>query len=85
MEPLTTTTGFKKLVESGTTRSIHNRIGANRVDTVTRSETESVSGKTRWTRPSSRDNSVNSVQKGENTENNLNKQPKKQRNLKNKQ
>ena len=42
-------------------------------------------GKTRWTRPNSRDDSVNSVQNGENTKNNLNKKPKKQQNLKNKQ
>ena len=77
--------GSKNRSESDTTRSIHKRLRANRVNTVTRYETESVSVKTRWTRPSSRDDSVNSVQNGKNTENNLNKQPKKQRNLKNKQ
>ena len=46
-QPLLTAPGFKKSAKSG----IHNRLGANRVDTVTRYETESVSVKTRCTRP----------------------------------
>ena len=38
--------GLKKSTESGTTRPIRNRLGVNRVDTVTRYETESGSVKT---------------------------------------
>ena len=71
-QPLLTAPGFKKSAKSGTTRPIHNRLWANRVDTVTRYETESVPVKTRWTRPNSGDDSVNLVQNGDNTENNLN-------------
>ena len=60
--------GFKKLTESDTTQPIRNRLGANRVDTVTRYETESGSAKTRWTRPILRNDSVKI---SENTENHL--------------
>ena len=63
--------GFKKLAKSCTTWLIHKRLGANRVDTVTRYKTESGLAKTRWTQLSSRDDLVNYVKIGENTENNL--------------
>ena len=63
--------GFKKSLESGMTRSIRNRLGTNRVDTVTRYETIRGSTKTRWTHPSSQDDSVNSMKISENAENDL--------------
>ena len=53
------------------TRPIHDRLEANRVDTISKYETESALAKTRWTRPSLQDDSVNSEKIGENIENNL--------------
>ena len=41
--------GFKKSAKSDITRSIRNRLRANRVDTITRYETKSGSTKTRKT------------------------------------
>ena len=43
------------------TRPIHNRLGANLVDTDNRYETMSGLVKTQWTRPSSRDDLIDSV------------------------
>ena len=53
--------GFKNSAKPGTIRPIRNRLGANRVDNYTKYETKSGLVKIQWTRPSSRDDSINSM------------------------
>ena len=53
--------GFKKSVESSMTRPIRNQLSANRIDIDTRHETMSGLAKTRWTRPSSQNDSIDWV------------------------